>query len=159
METQPGRTVPETHRWTSHTHATPHTDRRHTHTHKETSTHSHSQGQRLSESQVRTHRQSGKHTNPEKQMYIYTQIWTPDSQINTQTHPQTQTGQPDTHTLQCTGTNRQTSQGRRHTDPQPESDRNTHTDMWRETGGTPTRARRKDREAGGDEKMEMGPGA
>lgn len=73
----------------THTCNTTHRQETHTHTHKETSTHSHSQGQRLSESQVRTHRQSGKHTNPEKQMYIYTQIWTPDSQINTQTHPQT----------------------------------------------------------------------
>lgn len=47
----------------------------------------------------------------------------------------------------------------RYTDPQPESDGNTHTRTCGETGGTPARARRKDREVGGDEKTEVRPGA
>lgn len=145
----------------THTCNTVHRQETQTHTHKETSTHSHSRGQRLSESQVRTHRPSDKHTNPEKQIYIYTQIRTPDSQINTQTHPQTH--RLDDQILTRSSARGQTDRPHRDRDTQTlnlsQMGTHTHTDMWRETGGTPTRARRKDREAGGDEKREMRPGA
>ena len=161
METQPGRTVPETHRWTSRTHATPHTDRRHTHTHthKETSTHSRSWGQRHSESPVRTHRPSDKHRNPERQIYTYTQIQIPDSQINTHTNASTDTRQDD-QIITRSGAWGQTGRPHRdrHTDPNL-SQTGTHTLTCGETGGTPARARRKDREVGGDEKTEVRPRA
>lgn len=158
MEIQPGRTVPETHRWTSRTHVTPHTDRRHTH--EETSTHSCYWGQRHSESPVRTHRPSDKHRNPERQTYTYTQIQIPDSQINTHTNASTDTRQDD-QIITRSGAWGQTDRPHRerYTDPQPESDGNTHTRTCGETGGTPARARRKDREVGGDEKTEVRPGA
>ena len=100
------RTRNAAHRQETHTH---------THTHGDQHTLPFS-GQRHSEFQVRTHRPSDKHTNPERQMYIYTQIQTPDSQINTHTNASTDTqiGRADNHTLRCTRTNRQTSQGETH---------------------------------------------
>ena len=73
------RTRNAAHRQETHTH---------THTHGDQHTLPFS-GQRHSEFQVRTHRPSDKHTNPERQMYIYTQIQTPDSQINTHTNAYT----------------------------------------------------------------------
>lgn len=128
------------------------------HTHTRRPAHTPVLGQRHLEFQVRHTDHQIKHTNPERQMYIYTQIQTPDSQINTHTNASTDTQTDEqiiTHTP-CT-TNRQTSGRDTQTFKQPESDVETHThDM--ETEGH-LRLRRKDREVGGDEKMEMRPGA
>lgn len=122
-------------------------------THTETSTHSRSWGQRHSESPVRTHRPSDKHRNPGRETYTYTQIQIPDSQINTHTNASTDTRQDD-QIITRSGAWGQTDRPHRerYTDPQPESDGNTHTDMWRdgrdtrkgETEGQGSRWRRED---------------
>ena len=140
------------HRQETHTHT-------HTHTHKETSTHSRSWGQRHSESPVRTRRPSDKHRNPDRQIYTYTQIQIQDSQINTHTNASTDTRQDD-QIITRSGAWGQTGRPHRdrHTDPNL-SQTGTHTLTCGETGGTPARARRKDREVGGDEKTEVRPGA
>ena len=140
------------HRQETHTHT-------HTHTHKETSTHSRSWGQRHSESPVRTRRPSDKHRNPDRQIYTYTQIQIQDSQINTHTNASTDTRQDD-QIITRSGAWGQTGRPHRdrHTDPNL-SQTGTHTLTCGEAGGTPARARRKDREVGGDEKTEVRPRA